>query len=77
MLGEDYAGYFAAGDTAALARLIDRSIIDPDFDALLRRQCAARALLFAPAVERAAICKLVDNLLLAAPGAPNQHGKPR
>ena len=77
MLGEDYAGYFPAGDAAALARLIDRSITDPGFDALLRRQCAARALLFAPAIERAAVCKLVDNLLLAAPGAPNQHGKPR
>lgn len=69
MLGEGYAGYFPAGDAAALARLIDRSILDPDFDALLRRQCAARALLFAPAVEQAAVSDLVDNLLLAAPGA--------
>ncbi|MEW6761198.1 MAG: selenoneine biosynthesis selenosugar synthase SenB [Pseudomonadota bacterium] len=69
MLGEDYAGYFPAGDAAALARLIDRSIMDPDFDALLRRQCAARARLFAPAAEQAALRDLVDNLLLHAPGA--------
>ena len=72
MLGGDYAGYFPTGDAAALARLIDRSILEPEFDALLRRQCAARALLFAPTAEQAALCKLVDNLLLAAPGAPNQ-----
>ncbi len=73
MLGEDYAGYFPLGDAAALARLIDRSIQDPDFDALLRRQCAARAALFAPSAERAALRDLVDNLLLAAPGATQQH----
>lgn len=75
MLGEDYAGYFPAGDAAALARLIDRSITDPHFDTLLRGQCAARALLFAPAAEQAAVCKLVDNLLFAAPGAPNQYDR--
>lgn len=69
MLGEDYRGYFPPGDAAALARLIDRSIMDPDFDALLRRQCAARARLFAPTAEQAALCDLVDNLLLHAPGA--------
>ena len=63
MLGDDYAGYFAAGDAAALARLIDRCIGDAGFDALLRRQCAARAALFAPAAEQAALRELVDNLL--------------
>jgi putative glycosyltransferase (TIGR04348 family) len=69
MLGEDYAGYFAPGDAAALARLIDRSVTDAAFDALLRRQCAARASLFAPGAEQAALRDLMDNLLLAAPGA--------
>ncbi|SFB87360.1 selenoneine biosynthesis selenosugar synthase SenB [Massilia yuzhufengensis] len=69
MLDEDYAGYFAPGDAAALARLVDRCIGDAAFDALLRRQCAARATLFAPAAEQAALRDLVDNLLLAAPGA--------
>lgn len=69
MLGEDYAGYFAPGDAAALARLIDRALGDAAFDALLRRQCAARAARFAPAAEQAALRDLVDNLLLHAPGA--------
>jgi putative glycosyltransferase (TIGR04348 family) len=62
MLGADYAGYFPAGDPAALARLIDRSIADPAFYATLRAQCAARAPLFAPATEQAALLDLVDNL---------------
>nr|WP_229521258.1 selenoneine biosynthesis selenosugar synthase SenB [Massilia sp. IC2-477] len=73
MLGEDYAGYFAPGDAAALARLIDRIIEDAAFDALLRRQCAARAALFAPSVEQAALRDLVDNLLLQ----PDTYGRPR
>jgi putative glycosyltransferase (TIGR04348 family) len=63
MLGEDYAGYFAPGDAAALARLVERSVLDARFDARLRRQCAARARLFAPAAERAGLLDLVDNLL--------------
>ena len=66
MLGADYAGYFPVGDAAALARLLDRIAGDPKFDALLRRQCAARAPLFAPAAEQAALCDLVDNLLRAS-----------
>jgi putative glycosyltransferase (TIGR04348 family) len=64
MLGEDYAGYFPAGDAQALARLIDRSVLDARFHARLVRQCAARAHLFAPGAERAAVLDLVDNLLL-------------
>lgn len=62
MLGADYAGYFPVGDAAALALLIDRSIAAPDFHALLRRQCDARAALFAPDAERASLLALVDNL---------------
>jgi putative glycosyltransferase (TIGR04348 family) len=62
MLGEDYAGYFAPGDAAALAALIERSIADAAFYSLLQRQCAARAVLFAPAAEQAALLQLVDNL---------------
>ena len=65
MLGTDYAGYFPLGDAGALAALIDRLAHDAAFDALLRRQCAARACLFAPAAEQAALADLVDNLLRA------------
>jgi putative glycosyltransferase (TIGR04348 family) len=64
MLGDDYAGLFAPGDAQALARLIERSATDARFAERLRRQCAARAALFAPAVERARLLDLVDNLLL-------------
>ena len=63
MLGDGYAGYFAPGDAEALARLIDRSILDRAFHAQLVRQCAARAALFTPAAEQAAVRDLVDNLL--------------
>ncbi|MTV38704.1 selenoneine biosynthesis selenosugar synthase SenB [Duganella radicis] len=63
MLGEDYQGYFPPGDAAALARLIDRIAEDQDFHATLRAQCDARAPLFAPAAEQAALLELVDNLL--------------
>lgn len=59
MLGDDYAGYFPVGDAAALARLIDRSVADPVFHELLQRQCAARATLFAPDAERAALLALM------------------
>lgn len=65
MLGADYAGYFPVGDAQALAALIDRIAQDSGFEALLRRQCAARAPLFAPAAEQAALADLVDNLLRA------------
>jgi len=63
MLGDDYAGFFPPGDARALADLVERSVRDPAFLARLRRQCAARAALFAPAVERARLLDLVDNLL--------------
>ncbi|MDL2357646.1 MAG: selenoneine biosynthesis selenosugar synthase SenB [Pseudomonadota bacterium] len=67
MLGDDYAGYFAPGDAAALARLIERSIDDAAFYRHLCGQCAARAALFAPAAEQAALRRLVDNLLHTPP----------
>ncbi|MDC8756208.1 selenoneine biosynthesis selenosugar synthase SenB [Janthinobacterium fluminis] len=63
MLGEDYAGYFPAGDAAALAALIARAAADAAFYARLRAQCAARAPLFTPAAEQTALLQLVDNLL--------------
>jgi len=74
MLGEDYAGYFPAGDAATLARLVERSALDARFHARLVRQCAARAHLFAPEAERAAVLDLVDNLLLAE--YPDNRNRP-
>jgi len=75
MLGAGYAGYFAAGDAAALAALIERSIADPAFYGLLQTQCAARAARFAPAAEQAAVLDLVDNLLEAHAANPLQKRK--
>lgn len=65
MLGASYAGYFPPGDAQALAALVDRCATEPGFAGLLRRQCAARARLFTPGAEQAAVRNLVDNLLLA------------
>jgi putative glycosyltransferase (TIGR04348 family) len=62
MLGDDYCGYFPPGDVEALVRLIERSIDDTTFYRRLCTQCAARAALFAPAAEQAAVLGLVDNL---------------
>lgn len=66
MLGDDYAGYFPLGDAPALAALIDRSFSDTAWYGALRFQCAVRAALFAPGLERAALRELVDNLLRTA-----------
>ena len=63
MLGDDYAGYFPVGDSRALARLIDLALEDAAFYALLQAQCNARAPLFSPERERAALLQLVDNLI--------------
>lgn len=68
MLGDDYAGYFPFGDAAALARLIERAATEPAFYAQLRRQCDARAPLFAPAREQSDLLQLMDNLLGTARG---------
>ncbi len=63
LLGTDYAGTFAAGDDAALARLIERFADEPAFAAQLRAQCAARADRFSPEAEAAALRAIVAELL--------------
>jgi putative glycosyltransferase (TIGR04348 family) len=70
MLGADYEGYFEPGDSAALAALLSRLRAEQGNDdpastllARLRAQCAARAILFAPETERAALLALVAELL--------------
>ena len=55
MLGTDYPGYFAVGDDAGLAALIERTARDRGFLATLAARCAARAPLFTPAAEAAAL----------------------
>ena len=65
MLGPHYAGYFALGDDAALAQLLQRCRDDADFLPLLRQQCAARAPLFEPQREQALLRALVAKLAAA------------
>jgi glycosyltransferase involved in cell wall biosynthesis len=68
MLGEDYAGYFEPGDAAGLAALLARCKAE-DAGApgalmpQIQAQCAARAALFAPEAEQAALLSLLDDLL--------------
>lgn len=63
MLGEAYAGYFDHGDARALANLLLRCRTDRAFYDHLQTQCAARAPLFAPRIEQAALQQLVQALL--------------
>ncbi len=63
MLGEDYAGYYAWNDAPALADLLLRCRQDADFLRRLLAQCRLRAPLFEPASERAALERVVNDLL--------------
>ena len=71
MLGAGYEGYFPVGDAPALAALMERCMLDQPFRERLRAQCAARAALFAPQAEQAAVLDLVDNLLIARQAGTN------
>jgi len=62
MLGDDYAGYFAWGDAKGLADLMVRCRDDAAFLTHLRAQCEARAPLFQPAKEQAALIELIKAL---------------
>ena len=70
MLGADYGGYFALDDATALAHLLlrcrDERAETDGLYALLQRQCAARAPLFAPQAEAEAVRALVRDLLPAS-----------
>ncbi len=67
MLGADYAGYFDVGDAAALAALVQRCATEPAFLAQLQSQCALRAELFAPAVEKRLVLKLIASVIKESP----------
>jgi putative glycosyltransferase (TIGR04348 family) len=54
LLGRDYPGYFPAGNTRALARLLRRTETDAAFREDLARRCRMLRPLFAPARERSA-----------------------
>ena len=62
LLGDDYAGYYPVGDTAALAKVLRRAETEPDFLQTLTTQCRARRELFDPAREREGWEKLLARL---------------
>jgi putative glycosyltransferase (TIGR04348 family) len=65
LLGEDYPGYFPAGDTGALARaLYDAEQDSGGYYGVLRDRCAALAGLVAPDRERRAWADLLTELSL-------------
>lgn len=63
LLGEDYEGFFAAGDDAALAALMQRFVSEPAFAARLAAQCALRESAFTPRAERQSVRRLLRDLL--------------
>lgn len=62
LLGDDYPGYFPAGDTVALRELMRRAETDGAFYRDLKSRCARRARLFLPAREKAAWRALLGEL---------------
>jgi len=62
LLGAGYPGYFAVGDTEALARLLQKLEREPRFVVSLRRALAHRAPLFGSAREIAAWRRLLAGL---------------
>jgi len=62
LLGEDYAGYYPAKDTDALAALLQRAETEPAFLRTLAAQCRKRRPLFSPAREAAAWRRLLKDL---------------
>jgi glycosyltransferase involved in cell wall biosynthesis len=63
MLGDDYPGYFAVRDAAALARCLARLHEDRPWLTALKAACARRAPLFRPTVEARAVRAFAAALL--------------
>ena len=76
LLGEHYAGYFPVGDASALAALLGQARDDPAMLASLQQQCLARAPLFDPARERAALLALIADVRINPSESPPHVHKP-
>ena len=76
LLGEGYDGYFPPGDAAALATLLQQLRDDPAMLDRLHRQCDARAALFDPAHETAALHALVGESLVSSSEPHLTHREP-
>ena len=66
MLGEEYPGYFPAGDSGTLASLMTRALEDPPYLSALRKAAARRKPLFHPRREARALLDLVSSMLRQA-----------
>lgn len=74
LLGEDYEGCFDTGDAPGLAASIQRFATDAAWRARLAAQCEARAPLFEPEREAAAVRGLMADMLEGlAPAATMPH----
>ena len=63
LLGEDYLGYYPVGDEAALASLLYRCEMTPDFYAALKKQIDVRSDLISPKREMQSIQELMLQLI--------------
>jgi putative glycosyltransferase (TIGR04348 family) len=63
MLGRNYAGFFPIGNDAALARLVERAMTEKSFYANLKKQLRTRRHLFKPSAERAALNRVLHEVL--------------
>jgi hypothetical protein len=62
LLGADYPGYFPVGDTAALARLLERTESDAGYYRALQQWCTRLRPLVDPARERQSWADLLAEL---------------
>lgn len=62
LLGADYPGYFQAGSTSELARLLERAETDADFLESLRAAVRKAAALFEPQREQQAWAELLAEI---------------
>lgn len=66
LLGDDYAGYFPAGDAAVLAGLLEQAWRERDWLEVLATQCAVRAPRFEPKAEQQALAAALQRALAVA-----------
>jgi putative glycosyltransferase (TIGR04348 family) len=71
MLGDDFPGLFAPGDTQALAKLLSRCEHDPTFYDMLRTACERRRPLFAPEAEKQAWRELLAEVATGGRDRPS------
>jgi putative glycosyltransferase (TIGR04348 family) len=62
MLGRDYRGYYPVSDVRALARLLNKMEMQPQFLAVLRAQCAKRRKLISATQEKRGLRMLLAGL---------------